>query len=234
MAYQLLVPLDPGAQWAESEDPAAGRLLARETLASAMRIAMTLLTAFIVALLFGVVAIFSGIYDVSALSRHGDITNWVMSTTMHASVERRARDIIVPNLDDDELRRAGISDYDAMCIGCHGAPGRDPDPTGQGLNPPAPDLRDSAQNLTIAELFWITKHGIRMTGMPAWGATHKDDELWPVVAFLQVLPKLDAPTYQSMLAAASEMGHHDSEHEHPASANERGTVDEESHAEHDH
>ncbi len=79
---------------------------------------------------------------------------------------------------------------------------------GQGLNPPAPDLADSAAHMTPAELFWVTRHGIRMTGMPAWGATHDDEDLWPVVAFITTLPGLDADAYQSMLSRAEGIGHH--------------------------
>jgi len=80
---------------------------------------------------------------------------------------------------------------------------------GQGLNPSAPDLADSAAHLSPAELFWVTKHGIKMTGMPAWGVTHDDDALWPVVALLARLPELDADSYQALLASAEGVGHHE-------------------------
>ena len=60
-----------------------------------------------------------------------------------------------------------------------------------------------------AELFWVTKHGIKMTGMPAWGATHDDEALWPVVALMTELPHLDAARYRALLASAGDMGHHE-------------------------
>lgn len=44
--------------------------------------------------------------------------------------------------------------------------------------------------------------------MPAWGATHGDDSIWPVVAFMIRLPDLDAAAYQQMLADAAGYGHH--------------------------
>ncbi len=47
-----------------------------------------------------------------------------------------------------------------------------------------------------------------MTGMPAWGATHEDDALLPVVAFLAKLPNLDSDRYQALLANAKAFGHH--------------------------
>ncbi len=151
---------------------------------------------------------FSGIYDVSASSSHGGLVNWLLSTTSHASIERRARNIEVPDLDDDALILAGVNDFDSMCTACHGAPGRDPEAVGQGLNPPAPDLAEAAAELTPGELFWVTKNGIKMTGMPAWGATHGDDSIWPVVAFMTRLPELDEAAYQELLASAAGQGHH--------------------------
>jgi len=173
-----------------------------------MKLIRVLVVAVIVGL--GVIAgfIYSGLYDVSATSPHGGFANWLMSTTMNASVQRRAKNLSVPDLDDEALQLAGINDFDTMCAACHGAPGRDPQAIGQGLNPPAPDLAESSARRTAAELFWITKSGIRMTGMPAWGASHEDEELWPVVAFMTVLPGLSAEAYQSMLAGAAGSGHH--------------------------
>ena len=152
--------------------------------------------------------IYSGLFDVSASVPHAAVTKWAMSTTMHASVERRAKGITVPDLEQEELILAGVNDFDAMCIACHGAPGKQPDAMGQGLNPPAPDLQKSAQHLSAAELFWVVKNGIKMTGMPAWGATHDDAALWPVVALMTQLPKLDQTKYESLLERARGMGHH--------------------------
>lgn len=168
-------------------------------------------TVVISVLLIGVGAVaymYSGLYDVSASTPHSGLSNWAMSTTMRASIERRASDIPVPDLNDDALVRAGVNDFEAMCVGCHGAPGRGRGPAGKGLNPQAPDLRESAQQRTPAELFWATKHGIKMTGMPAWGATHDDEALWPVVALMVALPELDARSYSELLASAEGHGHH--------------------------
>ncbi len=171
----------------------------------------TLITLIIAAATVAIGAIlyaFSGIQDVSARSPHSGVISWLLSTTSHASIERRASDIDVPDLSDASLARAGIKDFDAMCAACHGAPGREPEAMGQGLNPPAPDLAESAAHMQPAELFWVTKNGLKMTGMPAWGATHDDDALWPVVAFITTLADLDAEGYEALLASAAGMGHH--------------------------
>ncbi len=173
---------------------------------------MKILTTITIAVAIGVIAVigfaYSGIYDVSAASSHGSIVNWLLSTTSHSSIERQAKDIEVPSLNGDALARAGVNDFNGMCAGCHGAPGQDPEAMGQGLNPPPPDLAESAAEMSPAELFWVTKNGIKMTGMPAWGATHDDDAIWPVVAFMTRLPELDESGYQELLASAEGLGHH--------------------------
>jgi mono/diheme cytochrome c family protein len=173
-----------------------------------MKILSTLvITAAIV--LLGVIGFaYSGLYDVSASSSHSGFVDWLLSTTSQASIERRAGEIEVPDLDNEDLVLAGINDFDSMCSGCHGGPGMDPEAMGQGLNPPAPDLADEVTEMTPAELFWVTKNGIKMTGMPAWGVTHDDDSIWPVVAFMRKLPDLDESAYRELLASAAGHGHH--------------------------
>jgi mono/diheme cytochrome c family protein len=173
-----------------------------------MKTLTTLIIAVAVALLGIVSYAYSGLYDVSASSAHSGFVDWLLSTTSRASIERRAGEIEVPDLDSEDLVLAGINDFDSMCAGCHGAPGKDPEAMGQGLNPPAPDLAEEAAEMSPAELFWVTRNGIRMTGMPAWGATHDDASIWPVVAFMTRLPELDASAYQELLAAAEGQGHH--------------------------
>lgn len=46
------------------------------------------------------------------------------------------------------------------------------------------------------------KHGIGATGMPAWGATHSDELLWDIVAFLRKLPELTPDQYQALVKSA--------------------------------
>ncbi len=176
-----------------------------------MKLLLVLLAMLIIAVIGAAGYAYSGLYDVSADSQHGKVVGWLLSTTSHESVERRAANIDVPDLTDDKLKLAGANDFKTMCADCHGAPGQEPKAIGKGLNPAPPDLAESAAHMTPAEVFWVTKHGIRMTGMPSWGATHDDDALWPVVAFITVLPELGADDYQALLAKAAGTGHHASD-----------------------
>jgi mono/diheme cytochrome c family protein len=144
--------------------------------------------------------VFSGAYDVGATSAHASPTWRLMRTVMERSVRRHARNVRVPELDDPEKVHRGFTGFHAMCVTCHGAPGVKPSEIGQGLNPKAPNLAEAARAWTAAELYVIIKHGIKMTGMPAWGPTHDDNQLWALVAFLRVLPDMPADEY----AAAAE------------------------------
>lgn len=172
---------------------------------------MEMLKNFVVFVLIGAIAAlafaYSGLYNVAASEPHSGLVAWFLSTVSQKSVESQAADIEVPDLSSLEIRLAGISDYDEMCAECHTPPGRRDSPMAQGLNPAPPDLAELADT-SSAELFWVTKYGIKMTGMPAWGATHDDADIWPVVAFLKDLPDLDGEGYQSMLHEADGMGHH--------------------------
>ena len=173
-----------------------------------MKIITTFIFTITIACILLVSFAYSGFYDVSARSPHSAFTNWLAPMAMRASVKRRSKEIAVPDLNDEALQIAGISDFDAMCKSGHGAPGYPAEAVGKGLNPPPPDLKESASAMTSAELFWVTKQGIKMTGMPAWGATHDDEDLWAVVAFMKELPNIDAVSYESMLLSAKGMGHH--------------------------
>ncbi len=170
-----------------------------------------LISALTLIVILGIAAIafaYSGIFNVAATEKHDPISSWLLKTTRSKSIEARASTVQVPDLSDKMLQLAGINDFDSMCAKCHTAPGQQPSSLALGLNPPAPDLAEEALEESPQVLFWVTKNGIRMTGMPAWGMTHKDDEIWPVIAFLQALPDLDGIAYREMLEEAEGMGHH--------------------------
>src|SRR4029450_9687825 len=83
------------------------------------------------------------------------------------------------------------------------APGMERTEISRGLYPRAPELRRKT-DLTPAEQFWIVKHGVKMTGMPAWGVTHNDELLWDVVAFVRKLPELTPEQYETLVKDAPE------------------------------
>ena len=163
-----------------------------------MKIIITLLVFVIVLIVGGLIFINSGLYDVAATKPETEIVKWVLETTKEKSVRSRSKNITVPNLEEESLTVMGFHHYDQMCVGCHGAPGISPSEIGEGLNPEPPDLAEVAAHMIPSELFWITQNGIKMTGMPAFGPTHSDEELWGIVAFMQKLPDLSPEKYITM------------------------------------
>jgi mono/diheme cytochrome c family protein len=144
--------------------------------------------------------VLSGSYDVAAASPEPAWRARIFTELKDRAIDRRASELgAPPPLADEALVRSGLAHFNEMCIGCHGAPGIPRSEIGVGLNPPAPDLAGEVQEATPGRLFWVVKNGIRMTGMPAFGPTHTDAQIWAMVAFLEQLPKLDAQRYGAML-----------------------------------
>ena len=150
----------------------------------------------------GFAVVYSGLYNIAADVPHTQPVYWLLETVRDHSVEARARDIVVPNdLNDPTRISKGAGQYADMCSACHLAPGMKRTEISQGLYPRAPELRRKT-NLTPAEQFWVVKHGIKMTGMPAWGVTHDDDLLWDMVAFIRKLPELTSEQYETLVKNA--------------------------------
>jgi mono/diheme cytochrome c family protein len=138
-------------------------------------------------------AVTSGLLNSAASVPAGAAETRIARFALDRSVARRAPRAPNPLHPGPEILSAGLSHYKHMCLSCHGAPGIDASEAGEGLNPPAPDLTlGRVQKRTDGELFWLVQNGIRMTGMPAFGPTHKDEEIWKIVAFLRHLPELTA------------------------------------------
>lgn len=188
---------------------------------------VTLAIAFVLLLGLALAAIYMGVYDVSAARPEGSLTHWALSTTMDHSVKRHADGIVVPSLDDSTLLGVGFDHYSEMCVSCHGSPAGGKSEAGRGLNPSAPDLSEAARDWKPAELYWIIKNGIKMTGMPAFGPTHDEHELWAMVAFVQKLPGMSPEEYKaySSETANSEepsKGEVEKGHHHPVAEIGRG------------
>jgi mono/diheme cytochrome c family protein len=148
---------------------------------------------------------YTGAYNVAADDPHWDMTSRALAWARDRAIAVRAGDVVAPNLADPSLIALGAEHYAAMCEGCHLAPGARDNEMRQGLYPKPPNLSTS-RGRHPAETFWIVKHGVKMSGMPAWGVTHDDESIWGLVAFLQQLPTLDAEDYRTMTGAGSDSG----------------------------
>lgn len=153
------------------------------------------------ALAFAVVA--SGIIPIPASSGHFAITHWFLNFTKERSVATHSLTLDVPPLDEPALVLKGAGHFHGACRPCHGAPDLPELPVvPQAMLPPPPNLSQRAPDYEPRELFYIVKHGIKFTGMPAWPSQTRDDEVWAVVAFLRVLPSLDSAAYKKLVLGA--------------------------------
>lgn len=148
------------------------------------------------------VIIHGGLYNVSATEQHTAPVNWALEAGMRNAVRRRARDITAPALSDPALIQRGLLLHRDACVQCHGAPGVSPDDVGKGLLPVPNNLVQTAREWTAGEIYWVTKNGLKMTGMPAWGLRFPENDLWAIVAFVKHLPRLTAADYKALVAAA--------------------------------
>jgi mono/diheme cytochrome c family protein len=135
-----------------------------------------------------------GAYNVAATEPHWRTTVRILEIGMRRSVHARAGDIAVPP-SDDASRLRGASLYRTHCVDCHGAPGVAPRPFALGMVPLPANLTYTARAWPPKEMFWVIKHGIKMTGMPAWSFRLSDDDIWAVVAFLSAMAAMTPADY---------------------------------------
>ena len=137
-----------------------------------------------------------GAYDISATDQHLAPTYWVLDTGMRRSVRQRAEEITVPNLSEIGQIQHGLALYREHCVQCHGAPGVAPAAFALGMTPAPANLVYTAREWRPAEVFWVVREGIKMTGMPAWKYRMADEDIWAIVSFMRELPALSPDEYR--------------------------------------
>lgn len=181
-----------------------------------------------VSLVGGIAFVLSGSYNVSATDKHWDITTKLLELVRDKSVHSASENIVVPDLSSIEMISNGAKNYDAMCVQCHLAPGAPGTELNQALYPRPPIFHqnDDKHKHSPAETFWVIKNGFKMTGMPAWGEFHTDQQLWEMTAFLQKINNMTANRYFELVGegghshsdnavhfeASSDDGHKESSH----------------------
>lgn len=159
--------------------------------------------------------VWSGVYNVGADDHHTRPVYALMESMRERSIEVRASKLTLPDLSAQARIVQGSGNYNAMCMGCHLAPGMAATELSKGLYPAPPDLTKKA--VDAGEAFWVIKHGIKASGMPAWGKSMEDEYIWNMAAFLQELPKLDARQYRALVDSSEGHSHGGGEtrsHEH--------------------
>lgn len=150
-----------------------------------------------------------GALDFAADTPHAPIVYRLIEWARERSIARQSAAITAPaDLSDARRIRRGAGNYQAMCAACHLTPGGQDSEIRKGLYPVPPDLSKAIENANAGSAasrrFWIIKHGIKGSGMPAWSkGGMEDDAIWDLTAFLNALPNLSAEQYRQQVGASA-------------------------------
>lgn len=145
--------------------------------------------------------IYAGVFDVAATRHHSALSFYLLHYAMRRSVKARIDDIEVPPLDGHERLARGIALYRQHCAQCHGAPGVAPEPIALSMRPEPPNLLEPGRDWSAREIYWVIRHGVKMSGMPGWEHRLSDSELWDLTAFTKALPRISPLEYANATKA---------------------------------
>lgn len=193
------------------------------------RFLMGAITTLVLLLIVGWGLLYSGVVDVAADSPHSAAVHRLIEWSRERAIHRAAASISPPaDLSRGERVRRGAGNYAAMCADCHLAPGVENSEIRQGLYPTPPNLArskvpDQGGERMAARRFWIVKHGIKASAMPAWSRGGMEDEaIWDLVAFLDKLPSLSPGDYQRIVMASDGHSHEGMNGSHTEAVGDKG------------
>lgn len=124
---------------------------------------------------------------------------WALHHSFKNSVWWRATEDIPEDLDDEGRILLGAQHYANACAKCHGGPGLGQNPQALAMRPRPQHLASVVDQFSDGELHYILDAGVRMSAMPAWPSTDREDEIWNVVAFIRQLPEMSSEEYVGLL-----------------------------------
>jgi mono/diheme cytochrome c family protein len=147
---------------------------------------------------------FGGFYSVAGSADDPAAVSSALIRVRTASINHHANDNPPASFGEAAMIQAGAKAYASFgCANCHGAPGVKWLKFSEGLHPDPPDLKEVAGELSPAQLFWVIKNGINMTGMPSFAqAGAQDDEIWSIASFVKKLPNVSEADYKTWTASA--------------------------------
>jgi len=154
----------------------------------------------LIALLAGYLLLRSGFIPANADAQPGGLELWVAGTSLDATLRDQAPNTPNPVALADANLIQGISLYGEHCAICHGtaAGAASASPVAKGLYPPPPQLGDEGvEDDPEGVSYWKIKHGIRLTGMPAWGRSLNDRQIWTLALFLKHMDNLPPAARQA-------------------------------------
>ncbi len=164
-----------------------GVTLKLSTRRQTLQVTVTALLGGAVALVFlGLLAVFTGLIPANADARPSALERWAATTSLHATLARATRGLADPLQANDRTLVEGVRLYGNNCAVCHGAADGKPSSVARGLYQKPPQFKkDDVTDDPVAVIYWKITHGIRLTGMPAFNESLKDNERWAVAEFLK-------------------------------------------------
>jgi mono/diheme cytochrome c family protein len=160
-----------------------------------------------------------GLYPIGADNPPGSLERRLAMRAMDVYADKHKPEMDNPTALTPANLAEGAKEYEEHCAFCHGGAKAKISPMQNKFNPPAPQLVNKIPHDPDNWLFWVTKHGVRMTGMPSWDGVMSDEEIWKVVAFIKHSNKLPPEAQAEWQRLATEPGtideHTPEQHEHP-------------------
>lgn len=164
----------------------------------ALGVALTL----VVALIGGYSLVRSGLIPANADATPGSLETWLAATSLDATLRRDAPKVANPIAPTQENLLEGIQLFARNCAVCHGSAqgAASPSPIAKGLYQKPPQLAtEGVEDDPEGASFWRIKHGIRLTGMPSFGSSLSDREIWTLALFLKHMDKLPPAAQQAWM-----------------------------------
>jgi len=143
-----------------------------------------------------------GFVDPRADAQMGALEMKIAMPALDAAVDRRAPSVQNPLQATDDNLTAGMKIYQTNCAGCHGDVVHTHSAFGDSFYPRAPQFAEDAPDMPENQNFYIVAHGVRLSGMPGWKTSLKEQEMWQVTTFLSHMDKLPPAVQAAWKSAA--------------------------------
>ena len=166
-----------------------------------------------------------GLYPIGADNPPSSLERSLAGRAMDVYADKHKPDMENPTQPTAANLTEGAKEYEEHCAFCHGGAKAKISPMRDKFNPPAPQLINRIPHDPDNWLFWVTKHGVRMTGMPTWDGVMSDEEIWKIIAFIKhsnKLPPETAAAWQKLASEPTEIEEHTPEqHQHGGDDHDR-------------
>ncbi len=171
------------------------------------------LGAVLTAVVAGYIFMSLGLMPANADAEPGSLETWIAKKSLRAALNRVVLPKTNPLPANEANLKAGIKLYTENCLVCHGASDGQASNIARGLFQKAPQFaKHGVEDDAEEKIYWLIQHGLRMTGMPSYGAALTENQIWQITMFLKnmdALPPQADKVWKALPSAASSSLYHD-------------------------